>query len=179
MSWWASALIAFAACILCRILINARRLLRLRLIYGLYQEWLASESNRFAEYQPELIDLFRKANLKNGVFPATEAVGFGQITGFQASYFENVHSNRRDVVAQTIRYFDSANGQFRRNILESINPICWIEFIVFLPKHLLGYLNINEQSILTKIALIIWWVIAPLAVILRDKLYDVISKTLG
>lgn len=51
------------------------------------------------------------------------------------------------------------NDLTRKRMLDAINPLEWIEFVLFLPRHLLKYFDIDTTDRTSKILNAIWWVV--------------------
>ena len=169
-------LLAFVAIIVFRILTNAFRLKRLRTIERVYREYLSGKETKFQEYVIELKSIFKSAHVSDVTIPYAQPIGYHQIATSNVSAFENAGSTRQDVVAHILISIDRASGVFKRNMIDSISPLFWINFLIFLPKHLLAYLNVNEKSLLIRIVQVVWWLVAPAAAIFRGQIYEAISK---
>lgn len=176
MNIWFQVFLGFAAIIVIRVLINVYRLYRLHIIYKNYLAWAANDNYKFGEQVIELISLFKAADVKDASIPIVQPAGYSLVSTSQASAFQNAGNLREEFVAHIIRSFDRARGVFKHNIAESFNPIFWIMFVVFLPQRILVYLNVKESSISIRIFQVLWWLVAPAAIIFRDKLYSVIAK---
>lgn len=157
-----------------RILINAYRLYRLQKIQNSYKLWHSSNNPKFLEYKQELVSLFKNAGLPDGSFPIAQEADYGLIAGTMYSAFMNVQSARPEFVSFIASSFSSASGVFKKRIFDTINPLCWVEAIVFLPRHILLYLGVKPESIVNRIFLILWWVATPFAIAFRDNLYNFI-----
>lgn len=169
-------LLVFAGIIIVRILINAYRLYRLHVIKRIYEGWFDKKNDKFQEYVLELISLFKAANVSDASIAIVQPAGYNHVMTGQTSAFQNAGNRRMDIVAHILNSFDRAAGVFKRNMAESLNPIFWIGFVVFLPKHLLTYLNVKESSISIRISQMIWWLVAPVAAIFRTQIYEAITK---
>jgi hypothetical protein len=52
-------------------------------------------------------------------------------------------------------------GIYRSRILETFNPLYWVEFVVCLPKHIITYLGVSPESTVIRIVQVLYWVFAP------------------
>lgn len=79
--------------------------------------------------------------------------------------------------------FYEAEGVYRQRMFDSLNPVYWIELIIYAPKKLLTYLGFDETKILFKTCNIlltfIWWSIMSIIIFFRPQLQQLIVETLG
>ena len=61
---------------------------------------------------------------------------------------------------RTCQMILEAKGIFKERILETFNPIYWIESAIFLPKHTLMYLGIKPDNIILKLLQLAWFILA-------------------
>ena len=178
MSPWMTAILIAVSLIAYQILINCYRLHRLGVIAKSYTNWICSSKEGFAEYEIELRTLLRRAGVKDATLPVAQRIGLGQIATFQASAFDNASVKRTDIASHIIGSIDNAKGVYKKNIRESLNPLCWVEFLLFLPNHLLEYLNVKKESTLIRVIQVIWWLLTPAAIVFRDKIYELVTKAI-
>lgn len=126
-----------------------------------YRLWLSDKKEDFPTYKRNVMLLFKKANIKDSSIPATQKIGYGKIASFKASSFDNFPSAHQDFVSDIFFKFEEALGVFRLRMLDSINPLYWIESLLFAPKHLLEYFGLNleksSSKIINSLLLCIWW----------------------
>jgi hypothetical protein len=118
----------------------------------------------------EIINLFNRANISDSALPSIQEMGYGKLATFNAPVMRNMFSNDGRIVCIVNDMFNEAKGAYRQRSLESFNPIFWIESIIFLPRSIISYLGLSTESIMTKILLILWWFITPLAYLFREKI---------
>ena len=79
--------------------------------------------------------------------------------------------------------FRTAKGECKARILESFNPLYWIETILNLPRIILGYFGLNQNSVSAKILQCIYWLLVPLLLAFRGQIYEyviaLLNKTQG
>jgi hypothetical protein len=80
-----------------------------------------------------------------------------------------MQSSRQDVVTLMNICFQQAITIFKQNIKDAINPIYWLDFIIFLPRHTATYLNVSPEKVGIKISQIIWWFLNIIYVIFRNE----------
>lgn len=170
MSWWGYLLIALGF-LLFNFLLNFYRLSRVSKIKTLYTSWLMDgEDDEFLEHTQELISLFKKANLSDAEIASTIPTGYMQLASASVSVFRNMISRDSRIVYSIFNMFPQAIGVYKHRIFNSFNPLSWIEFVVFFPRHIASYLNLKTESVITKLFQLIWWLVTPLAIIFREKL---------
>ncbi len=80
--------------------------------------------------------------------------------------------NDYEKVSDVIR---SSLAIFLNRILESLNPLYWIDAIINLPKKALLYLGMSPESVFIKLFQIIWWITMPIFILYRDKLLGLVT----
>lgn len=176
MTWWGIFLIALSIIVLYNFAINTYRLKRIVFIHDDYKNWLAGNSDTFVENSAEAISLFEKSGQRDSYIPILESAGYGQLRSMNVSVFANLSNRREEVIPIILDYFSKAAGIFKRKRRDSLNPLCWVEVVVFLPKHIASYFNAKPESVYTKIFQVIWWFLAPLAILFRDNIYNFLTS---
>lgn len=129
----------------------------------MYYDFLHRENvEQILQNKTAVIELFKKAGVKNMYFPVSQAVGYGQVANFNASVFDTFPSKINIMVPATFECFFDAIGILKRNILECFNPLYWIRSVLFLPQKVLIYLNVSADSIFIKIVQLIYWALGLL-----------------
>jgi len=151
----------FLVAVVLKLLINLAKYIQCKRYRNKYSRWLAHPKRElsFPEYRSQVIKLFRDAGISDSYLPSAEFVGYGQVATGSASVFKNFPHNRADMVQATARMFDEAVGVYRSRVLETFNPLYWIEFIINLPKHILSYLGVSSESVVIKIFQLIYWIV--------------------
>ena len=133
----------------------------------MYRDWFTKDVRiPIAEERAQVIKLFKEAEVQDGTLPFVEPAGYGFVSQGVASVFDNFPSKREDIVQVTIRMFQEAIGVYRTRTLEAINPLYWIELVVFLPQKVLKYLGVSAESLLTRVITLLWWVTSVVAAFL-------------
>lgn len=142
---------------------------KLRNLYEVYRSYIKNDEDgspiTIAERVTEIRALFERAGLRGGKGSFIEPVGFSYATSRTFSYFDNIHMKRQDIVEQISLSFQMAIGDYKSRVRESINPIFWLETLIFLPAKIVGYPGLSESSTVAKIANVLGWIIAILAAI--------------
>ncbi len=176
MEWWVILLIILGFSVLYSCSINCIRFYRTSHIYKEYNLWIEGKPNRFVESSEEAISLFQKAGLKNIYITVIESFGPSGGRPINIRLFENLTKYDIHTTQITRDYFLKALGVFNRRCINCLNPLYWIEFILFLPKHLASFFNAKPESITTKIFQVVWWLLAPIAIAFRDQIYNFFSS---
>ena len=164
----------FLFIVLYKILDNASMYIQTSRYRKKYEAYLKQNGRTFHQYVPAVTKLFKAAGIEECHFPIVEPVGYGYVQTANVSHFTNLASKRRDFVAATIECFDQAKAIFRSRIIETFSPLYWVRFIVFLPKNLFNYLGIKADSIIIRIAQVIYWMATPFLLFFRDNIYQYI-----
>lgn len=131
----------------------------------LYEEyWNALSSNdqsfnygAVEKKQVEIVDLLSKAGTKANVFYYSEPIGFSQVVNHSFNSFENLFLNHEPSVNYNCIMLIQATEVFKRRFFNSINPISWLETIIFLPQKILQYLGLDAKSSGARILNLIYW----------------------
>jgi hypothetical protein len=108
----------------------------------------------------QIVRLFKNAGIQDQTLPSIDPIGFGYVQTSHPTVFNNLTFKRNDFVNATIGMFYESIGVYRYRMLETINPLYWIESIIFLPKTLLNYLGVSPESVVIKIVQLFYWVIS-------------------
>lgn len=175
MPWWTYLIIGAVALVVYNVIINTWRLRRVAKIRDMFDDWIEKKSYHYIEYSEEALELFEKAGLKDGNVSVTQLVGYNRVSYSQVSVFQNATVMEPNIIAAMSQFFLQSIGVFRRRRRDSLNPICWIETFIFMPRYITSYLGLKKSTI-TKILQILWWIIAPLAIAFRDKIFEFFSS---
>ena len=140
--------------------LNLFRFFRCKHFLGEYYKWLQGTELNLVESQSEVIELFKKAGIRDALVPHAAPMGYGQVLTGTVGVFVNFPSNRQDAAQIIINMFHRAIGIYRRRIWQSVNPFSWIEFIIYLPQNTLLFLGVSGPNLLTKIFQLIYWFVA-------------------
>lgn len=112
-----------------------------------------------------------------------EPLGYVYVRTGGASIFQNFPNAREDYAHSVVRMFHQATGVYRSRMIETFNPLYWIEAVINLPKQLLNYLGLPSESIVIKIAQLMWWIAGAVFgfvyALYRPELEAVIKNWLG
>lgn len=127
-----------------------------------YNYWLVYGDNYIELFERKRIfeKILSKADVSDKYLPVTQPTGYGQLASFQSSIIAQFPSNLEAYAPITIKMLLEAKGIFKERILETFNPIYWIESAIFLPKHALMYLGIKPDNIILKLLQLAWFILA-------------------
>lgn len=174
------SLIALAAAFAYKLLTNVCNYYRISYYKELYMQSFSKDSQvNILEYKSAILQLFKAAGVSDSLVSYVEPAGYGMLTTGNASAFQNISSNRSDVVSAIMRSFYEAHGTFQRRIMEAFSPLYWINCILFLPKSLFCYLGIKDDSLLIKVFQLLYWIASPVLLIFREDIYQYLSSLIS
>jgi hypothetical protein len=91
--------------------------------------------------------------------PHLEAMGLGMVATGTLSVMQCFPSNLEGIAHSQLRMLDTMVGAYRRRTLEALNPLWWVESIVFLPQRLLMFVGLPGDKALAKFILVLWWIV--------------------
>ncbi|MGG0066100.1 hypothetical protein ABEX95_05120 [Bacillus subtilis] len=126
-----------------------------------YEKWLLDPdfNVNLLEYKSNIISLVERAGFGDVLIPYSEEAGYGRIRTGQVSPMKQFPSRRQDIATGILIQLSSSKGTYRKRMLNSVNPLSWLEILIYLPSFLLNYLGIKKNSVLPKLFNIIWWIL--------------------
>lgn len=158
MDW--TILLIVAACVpLLRFVLNFSKYLRTRWYYWRYKKWLSSSQGmKLRESSGQVVKLFKEAGVKDSHVSVAQHIGFGKLSIKEVSVFANFPNSREDFAAPFLAMFLQAIGTYRARMFESLNPLYWIEAVIYLPRTVLCYLDLPAEGTGAKILQLAWWI---------------------
>ena len=157
-----------------KFLSNLLHYFRIKKLHQFFCEFMKQKRDNMNLYRQEVLSLFEKAHIKDIKIPVSECIGNRQIANATVSAFSMFPSLRPAFSSTALNMFEEAEGVFRKNMFDSINPLYWIDLILFLPKTLLSYLGISSKTSGYKICNVlltfIWWVFGVFLVYYKPQL---------
>lgn len=176
-------LLFFIAIIFIKFSLNFYNYLRTQQLHKYFDDFFHQKRNDMNIYRQEVISLFEKANIKDVKIPVSEPIGFGQICNVNVSVFDMFPSTRVAFASTALNMFEEAEGVFRKNMFDSINPLYWMELIVFFPKNILKYVGLNIETTAFKLWNIfltfIWWSFCTVITLFQPEIKQFIIKLLA
>lgn len=161
---------------------NISKYFRCKKLSSEHTVWITTGQGNFTRHKGQVLELFKGANISEGSIPISEPTGYGVISSYSLPLFMNLDSRRGDVASIIIGYFDEAIGTYFHRAFESLNPLYWIETIIFLPKHLLQYVGIEVDKPSIKLCNVLltflWWLVGAFFIFFRPQIEDFILSIL-
>jgi hypothetical protein len=110
----------------------------------------------------------KKVVLKTGVsdfiHTTMEPVGYGHIQEKKLSALDNLLYKNIKILQESREMLERAKGYYKVESIKSLNPIFWIEFLVFLPREIINYLTVSdkkeENKLWVNIIQVMYWIIS-------------------
>lgn len=169
-----------------------------KLILNLNNYYLTVKySNKYAEYfyavasnkeiplktqelQQPIREILLKAGIPDPKISRTRPTGYGQVvTSTGISVFNNMFVDDLDIVTSVTGALTTAKGVYKKRITDSINPIFWIETLVYLPKSIFQYLGVPAENLVTKIFQLLWWICGAFYTIYESQVINLIQSFLS
>ena len=159
------------AIIALKFLLNLQHWLRIKRLKEYFLEFICGKRNDMNRYRNEVISLFKKAYVPDVYTPVVDSVGLGLLASGNVSLFTMFPSKRAAFIAEYLNMFDA------------INPLFWVETVVFLPKTILRYIGLDSDKTAFKLCNVllsfIWWALCLCAVFFKPQLKQLLIEALG
>lgn len=114
------------------------------------------------------------AGIHDIVHSFMKPVGYNHVQEQKMSVLENLlYYKDVNTLLQANDLMRRAKGYYWFESIKSINPIFWIEFIVFLPKEIVNYFASGNESkslsIVTKIIQLLYWIASLIVIFITNK----------
>lgn len=173
-------IILFALIVVYKALLNFTRLKQLQRYEKEFISFLSDKPSKIDEHKMQTITLFKKANVPDSQMRVTQPIGFGKVASFNASVFHNFPMAERTIAEPSLTMFKNAIGVYKSRMFEAINPLYWIDLIVFLPKNLLTYIGLNMDNASSKLwnvlLSLVWWVFCTFVTIFQPEIKQYIIE---
>lgn len=174
---WMDILRIFAILVLFKAFCNFVYLISAKYYYKKYLSWSKKNNVNIIRYRHSIAKLFKRANVKEHNISRIRPLGYSQIQAVQISAIENIGVLDKELLIHTVTLFEESIGVFKSRMIESFNPLFWIELIIFLPRSIISYLGFKPESIFVRILQVLWWLITPVAIFFRDYINQFIIDT--
>ncbi|MFU0832755.1 MAG: hypothetical protein ACFWUC_07440 [Oscillospiraceae bacterium] len=165
-------LIGFAGVFLYKLLSNIVNYFEMRYYINRHVAFLANGDATFITCQHAIKKLVKRANITATSIPVVQPQGYGQLASFTADCLDNIDNRRADIALCLRESMLKAEGTFKSRIFECFSPRYWIELIIFLPKNFVEYIGLDGEKWPAKVLNVIWWLLAPIAIVWRNQLYS-------
>ncbi len=132
-----------------------------------YTRYIENPTWRFVEHRPQIVQLMKGAGITDKFVSDTKHIGYGLIQPYRLSVLDCMDMERDDIFGLMTRNFHEAIGVYRSRMWETVNPLYWVEWIIYLPREVVGYFGVPEESFGVRVAQVIWWFISAVIVLLR------------
>jgi hypothetical protein len=122
-----------------------------------YGEYIKQPSWKFDQHQPQIVKLFQDAGIEDVLVSRVAVVGM-TIQTSQASAFQNLAVREQDVPSVVSTLFHRTIGVYRNRLFETVNPLYWIETIIYLPREMLKYLGVSSENVGAKLLQVVYWI---------------------
>lgn len=160
-----------------RIIICLSKLIQIKKYYNLYLEYLKSPSFTFSEKKPQIIRLFKEADIDNFVVTRLEPAGYGQVAKIPINGFENITLVDYEVMQLIKSKFHEAIGVFKHRLFQNFNPVFWIEFIFKLPEYILIYLGFKSENVFVRIIQVMYWILGIIIGLEELGIIDILNTS--
>jgi len=150
-STWELVLYGFATVFCLRAAYFARRYSAICQLQRFYEKWIEDSSRpHLGGYTSRLQALLKDSGLSDSVVPSSEPVGWGFVAPTAQSVVQNLAVRDQRFIGPNVTIISQVKGYFHDRLLENFNPLFWVEFLFFLPKHILAYLGLDQETALFK-----------------------------
>lgn len=135
----------FFIIIITKLINSYYKLYRINKIYNMYTQWLSNDDSPYiiCRYKVELEELasVTKPKIIHYIHPLDQTY----ISKGYASAIDQFPTKRQDFSSAIIQIIEESIGYYRYQISQSINPIYWIELIIWFPKKFINFLGLNNE----------------------------------
>lgn|GEM_PF-2676543 len=121
---------------------------------------------RLQAVSSSIVHLIKITGQSKQTIPVVEAMGFGKLASMKIHPIDNLFNLREDVASANYGLIQKAVSKCRANAINTFNPIYWIEFIIYLPVNVLGYIGLKKDGGIVKLFQVVWWLFAASATII-------------
>lgn len=158
-----TTLLIVAVCLLLlKFVLNLVRFFRIKRYLTRYKRWHASRDEKFLESKSQVVKLLQDAGIRDHRITVSQPVGYGNLQVIQVSIMDNFPDLSQDMSTPAQRLMREAIGTYRARMLQTFNPLYWIESLIYLPREVLGYLGVPAENIVVRIGQLLWWALTTL-----------------
>ncbi len=155
-----------------KLISNYIYLQQIRKYHVLHLNWLNGKYDKMYIHHSAVIKLFKRANLKNNPTPV-HTDHHSYVAQGAVDTFNSFPTKLERVAYVHIKYYELSESAFYNRIKDCFNPLYWLDLIIFAPKHLLDYLNVDSDKQLYKLFNILftflWWAIVFLFTVYKQE----------
>lgn len=139
-------------------------------------------SEWITEHTTEIKRRVKKSGIQNPIHSYMDAKGYGYVGQENISTLDNLLYLNQQIQSSAVTVLKRARGHFRNEALKSMNPLFWLETLLFLPKAVVSASGIDASSKLAdtglKVTQIIYWLVILGAVITNPDLLKMLIETI-
>jgi hypothetical protein len=161
----------FLVCIILKVCYNAYYYFLAKKFLGKYNQYVKNIAEdktdwTIQENKHKIISIFKNAGLKDFTLSSTELAGFGFIKTTSYSFFDNIPLVNVQIALLVRQFFIESMGVFKNRTNDSINPVYWLEALIFLPRKIFSYLGVGADSLIIKAFQVLWWLVGAAGIII-------------
>lgn len=161
------ALYVIAVVLALRMIYYSYYILLARRFLTKYQKYLKNQNDWYiTEKRQKIAFLFRRAGIEDSYVSDVEPAGYGYLTTQTVSVFQNIPSLRRDIARLVFSHLKESRAVFIDRILDTLNPIHWLEALLYLPQKISTFLGFQPESIIVKASQVIWWFLGAISILI-------------
>lgn len=169
--------------IVLKFLLNLQNYFKIKKFRRYYEEFLEGNRDDMPSYKQEVCFLLKKAQIPDAQIPVVEPIGYRHVLSAKISIQSMFPTTRTDFAAETLNMLAAAEGVFFKNMIDSFNPLYWIELLIFLPKNLLAYIGLNPETTAFRLCNVlltfIWWVFVAVLTFFKPQLQKFFIELMG
>lgn len=159
-----------------KLISNIVNLIKIKYYSILYDDFVSNNSTDILKHRNHAIELFNRANISNTSYPISQPTGCNMVASGHTSLFTSFPTRDKRLILPTYTAFQNSIGVFKGRIIECFNPIYWINYILFLPKNILSYLNVSAESIFIKICQVFYWAFGIACTLFSTEIANLIKS---
>ncbi|MCM1236198.1 MAG: hypothetical protein NC489_39450 [Ruminococcus flavefaciens] len=161
--------------VLFKFLYNYRRYRRMKNLQSKYRQWVRSNSSpdddSISSAYTEITDLISDADLKDVYLKKTDTENDLKLNILSSNIIDN---------ELTDKVMNIVSGKFEHEYRKALNPLNWIETIVFLPKSLLDYIGLSKDTVANKLLqvflTVVYWAVSAFCLLYQDNIPDIVKS---
>lgn len=140
---------------------------------------LAKYINALSSNEP-VDDNFRtyKSNIKDSIKSSGITTDTAMIASVNFNVLENMFMDR-ECGKITCQLLEESMGIYRTRAIKSVCPCFWLNCILFLPKHILSYLEIKPSKFFVYILQFLYWIASFLFSLYKTEISSYIQEFLS
>lgn len=176
-------LYAFCVLIVAKIAINLSKFVKCKSLLRKYRKYLQKADFEIYKEKSKFLRLLKDAGVEDAKITRFKAAGYGQIQATTPSVQKHFGYRDSGFASATVEMFHEAIGFYRDRLLETFNPVYWIEAILYLPRKILAYLGLSTESLATRILQLIYWLLSAVGAVsyavYKDEIDQLVRGLIG